>query len=197
MITAGMTAAEIAAIAARLDAKITKAGPDECWIWTGSTGQYDHPTSSLKRKALNPRRFIWELTHGEPVPAKAQMGVTCGVSLCLNPTHLYLRPFGDDEARFWSLVRKADSDACWEWNGPRTKRNYGMVTIARQKVPAHRAAWELTSGPIPAGLFVCHRCDNPPCVRPDHLFLGTALENNQDMWAKNRGWRGGARKRTA
>ena len=72
--------------------------------------------------------------------------------------------------------------------GSHTKGGYVAVYLPsekRQKL-AHRLAWEIAHGPIPAGLFVCHRCDNPPCVRPDHLFLGTALDNAADCVSKGR-----------
>ena len=91
--------------------------------------------------------------------------------------------------RFWSKVDR--SGDCWVWTGAR-RRGYGRFRVgsridgSRTLVRATHVAWELTNGPVPDGLFVCHRCDNPPCVRPDHLFLGTALDNARDMIAKGR-----------
>ncbi len=193
MITAGMTAAEVDAIRARIEAKIAKRGPDECWIWSGATGQNDQPSSSLKKKSLSPRRLLWEITRGEGVPSNRQVGVRCDVQRCLNPAHLYLRPFGDDAARLWSLVKKAEGDACWEYQGMLNDRGYGCFTMKGRKVQAHRVAWELANGPIPKDgveLCVCHRCDNPKCVRPDHLFLGTDADNIADCVAKGRNSRG-------
>ncbi len=63
---------------------------------------------------------------------------------------------------------------------------YGQFSIGQQNVSAHRFSWTLANGPIPDGLFVLHRCDNPPCVRPDHLFLGTQLDNRRDCVQKIR-----------
>ncbi len=89
---------------------------------------------------------------------------------------------------FWGHVQRGDGNACWVWIGVRNSIGYGCVSSGHDKTtPAHRFAWELVNGPIPAGMYICHRCDNPPCVRPDHLFLGTHLDNMADMVAKGRG----------
>lgn len=90
--------------------------------------------------------------------------------------------------RFWKNVQTGEG--CWLWLGRTTDYGYGIFTWAHNDPRgAHRAAWELEVGPIPEGLNVCHHCDNPPCVRPnhpDHLFLGTQGDNVRDCVVKGR-----------
>lgn len=91
--------------------------------------------------------------------------------------------------KFWPAVAIGGPDDCWEWTKSRSAAGYGSVTFTVPKIGtriASRAAWILTHGPIPKGMNVLHRCDNPPCCNPAHLFLGTQADNVRDMHEKGR-----------
>lgn len=90
-------------------------------------------------------------------------------------------------ARFWAKVKRADAKDCWTWTGQTNGRGYGQFYVIRlRRVRAHRFSWLMSRGEIPAGLEVCHRCDNTRCVNPDHLFLGTHRDNHLDSVRKGR-----------
>ena len=89
--------------------------------------------------------------------------------------------------RFLAKVDGSGGDAaCWPWRGTVTAQGYGQIWSKGRHRNATRISWELAHGPIPPGMFVLHACDNPPCVNPGHLFIGTHADNMRDMRAKGR-----------
>lgn len=86
------------------------------------------------------------------------------------------------EIKFWKKVDRRGPDECWKWTGAINQAGYGAFGNNH----AHRTSYEITYGPIPDGLFILHKCDNPPCVNPNHLFVGTHQDNMRDMISKGR-----------
>jgi hypothetical protein len=93
---------------------------------------------------------------------------------------------GSAEDRFWNKVKLAPENECWAWVGGKSRKGYGLFHPKDHTMHAHRFSWVLENGEIPDSLLVLHKCDNPSCVNPKHLFLGTNKENMEDMTRKGR-----------
>src|SRR6266481_5793603 len=97
------------------------------------------------------------------------------------------RAKGTRRERWEFYVPNRPVGKCWEWQGHRNELGYGQMRTGKGPLErAHRLAWEFLNGPIPLGIQVLHHCDNPPCVNPAHLWLGTPMDNMRDMTAKGR-----------
>ena len=97
---------------------------------------------------------------------------------------------GTDITRFWRLVHKGLPRQCWEWQSTKNNSGYGKFWLNGKTALAHRVAYELHNGPIPAGFQVRHTCDNKPCVNPSHLLVGTGKDNARDALDRDRYRRG-------
>jgi hypothetical protein len=95
-------------------------------------------------------------------------------------------PRRSTEQDFWKYVNKRSLEECWIWTGALTDCGYGRVRYHQKGWKAHRLAWVLTHGSIAEGMDILHKCDNPPCCNPNHLFTGTQADNIADMVSKGR-----------
>lgn len=172
---------------------------------TGGTVTMTHSTRTPSFPANLSDYAPWVSTHGLVAPygecqcgcgedaplSKAndsRWGHSCGLPVRFVKGHYgKIQPVRSARERFWKKVDKRGPGDCWEWQGGSKVEGYGgLADDTGRVVLTHRFSYEIHFGAIPEGLMVCHRCDNPSCCNPNHLFLGTALDNTTDMVAKGR-----------
>jgi hypothetical protein len=171
-------------LAARFWAKVKKS--ENCWIWQGNISN-GHGRFRLRKEereltkyaAETSAHFVaWWLEHG---CHETFIDRSCGNTLCVNPQHLVVRT---SEDRFWAKVEK--TEGCWLWKGARSANGYGTVWHKGKCYAAHRLSWVFAHGAEPTTEVIRHSCDNPSCVRPDHLVPGTQADNVHDMIDRGR-----------
>jgi hypothetical protein len=87
--------------------------------------------------------------------------------------------------QFWNKVKVKEKEDCWVWLGAKDSCGYGKITFNNKTISAHRFSYDITYGPIPKGMQILHKCDNPECVNPNHLYCGTHGDNMSDMVARH------------
>ncbi len=171
--------------------QMVKSAPTDgsCMEWPRARGKngYGHVYADGRHSYVH--RVAYELAIG-PIPVPSEISQTCKNPACFNPAHLRIEKDNLDLLMDLLASSVADEITCLEWPKSRDQHGYGRVYRGTEVGKVHRLSYELAFGPIPEGLDICHRCDNPPCFRPSHLFVGTALDNMQDCKIKDRHSRG-------
>jgi hypothetical protein len=164
-----------------------------CWLWLGDTDKDGYGCKCINYRNTRAHRHAWTLYRGT-IPNGHEVRHRCGVRLCVNPDHLTIRESMNAPTieavrkRFEISVIPEPNTGCWLWMGKMDARGYGMMGYGGSDAHATRISWMLRHGAEPpSDRLMCHRCDNPPCVNPDHLFVGTTKDNIHDCWRKGRG----------
>ena len=171
--------------------RVRRAGQEECWPWSGAINSKGYGTIYAHGRIATAHRIAWELTYG-PAQAGEAVRQRCGNRMCVNPKHLFMGPAQrrcrSSTERFWEKVNK--TEGCWLWQGCRDKKGYGHFRVADGVyMLAHRFAYQELVRTLEVSESLCHNCpggDNPRCVNPAHMFVGSVDDNNKDAAKKGR-----------
>lgn len=153
---------------------------DGCMLFPKNSGR----SIKINGKLVSVSKLIYEKYVTKiPLFPHSPIKRICKNGNCINPNHML--PSGGAN-RFFEKVNFENENGCWEWIGAKDGGGYGMGVTDGKKYKAHRYSWEYYYGEIPNGMWVLHKCDNPSCVRPSHLFLGTNQDNMNDKTKKER-----------
>lgn len=179
--------------------KVDVKNENDCWSWTGNLAKNNYGSFYMGKSfgAMTSNRITYMIFFGN-IAKDYQIKHLCENKLCCNPHHLISLSQGKkintrDKfiKKFWSYVNIRGENECWEWTKSRSIDGYGTISYTdgnlKKVLKSHRVAYELTYGPIPEGMEIRHYvCDNPPCCNPNHLLVGTHLDNLKDMELKGR-----------
>lgn len=170
---------------------------DSCWIWQG-VFESTYPILNVGKYSYKPHKVMLSIKLQNP-NIKAVIN-TCGDKTCVNPDHYIEKKafeldrdilnIDDFPPSFWfkfvKRINISDQDLCWNFSSSLDNEGYGRISYMRNQFKAHRLSYLLHYKELPNNKIVCHTCDNPQCVNPKHLFLGTQKDNIEDMVRKGR-----------
>ncbi len=195
------------ALIIKINELIEKQSVHECHIWKGSVSSDDVPVISFNSKKVLVKRFLYDLHF-----SNNESGIytnKCKNSRCVNISHitflkhkrtkiisinninrsyLDLTVFNKDEllTYFYNNIITEPNSGCWIWIKSISNKGYGRAHLRPFEMSSHRFSWILFRGKIPETFHICHKCDTPSCVNPEHLFIGTAADNMADKIKKGR-----------
>ncbi len=176
--------------------KVKVGNLNECWIRFGSN------SATINAVNMNEKRAAYLVHFGEEVEKNKRIICKCNTDRCVNPNHLAVvemaefkmvskkrlqQILSNTENDFWKNVEIKDKEDCWVWLGQKDKDGYGSFRFRGNKRRAHRLSYEFTNKiTLENGVLACHKCDNPSCVNPYHIFPGSPLDNMKDAISKKR-----------